>query len=81
MCVCLVLSDYVMIYSLVYYEEIVNYIFFFLFREYIPCIYLLNKIDQISIEVSIRETAARTYICIFCMLIFWFQYKFPIGFL
>jgi hypothetical protein len=32
------------------------YIFLHLFyfsRVYIPCIYLLNKIDQISIEVSI----------------------------
>ena len=26
---------------------------FFVFRVYVPCIYVLNKIDQISIEVSI----------------------------
>ena len=31
-----------------------------------PCIYLLNKIDQISIEVSIRDTAARMYVSSVC---------------
>ena len=31
-----------------------------------PYIYLLNKIDQISVEVIIRDTAARMYVSSVC---------------
>lgn len=33
--------------------ESADFEFVFIYRIYIPCIYVLNKIDQISIEVRI----------------------------
>ena len=37
------------------FYEFMKCLIFYFFRVYIPCIYLLNKIDQISIEVSISS--------------------------
>ena len=41
--------------SLVLDDHSIQYLFHFDFRVYIPCIYLLNKIDQISIEVGLHN--------------------------